>query len=151
LERGVSWTDLESKGDCTRGQDTGGQDTEGQAGPGPGDIGPEPGLRRLARPPAAAAAGDAGHVPADDGTEDIVDRANNSYNRELWFSLSDSERQLLLQIDDALRRMDDGRYGHCSSCGRPINLKRLEAIPWARFCVDCQELAEKGMLEAEAS
>ena len=93
----------------------------------------------------------AGQESADDGTEDIVDRANNSYNRELMFSLSDSERQLLLQIDDALRRMDDGRYGHCSYCGRPINLKRLEAIPWARFCVDCQELAEKGMLEAEAS
>ena len=93
----------------------------------------------------------AGQESADDGTEDIVDRANNSYNRELMFSLSDSERQLLLQIDDALRRMDDGRYGNCSNCKQPISSRRLEAIPWARFCVDCQELAEKGMLEAEAS
>src|SRR5947199_8588160 len=53
----------------------------------------------------------AGQESADDGTDDIVDRANNSYNRELMFSLSDSERQLLLQVEDALRRIDDGAYG----------------------------------------
>jgi DnaK suppressor protein len=94
----------------------------------------------------------AGQESADDGTDDIVDRANNSYNRELMFSLSDGERQLLLQVEDALRRIDDGAYGRCSNCGRTIATQRLEAVPWARFCIDCQELAEKGMLsEAEAS
>ena len=93
----------------------------------------------------------AGQESADDGTEDIVDRANNHYNRELMFSLSDSERQRLLQIEDALRRMDEGAYGRCSNCGGPINPKRLEAVPWTRFCIDCQELVERGMLEAEAS
>ena len=94
----------------------------------------------------------AGQESADDGTEDIVDRANNSYNRELMFSLSDSERQLLLQVEEALRRIDDGAYGHCSHCGRAIAIQRLQAVPWARFCIDCQELAEKGLLsEAEAS
>jgi DnaK suppressor protein len=93
----------------------------------------------------------AGQESADDGTEDIVDRANNAYNRELMFSLSDTERNTLLQIENALRRMDDGTYGRCSNCGQNIALPRLEALPWARFCVDCQELAEKGLLELEAS
>ena len=93
----------------------------------------------------------AGQESADDGTEDIVDRANNSYNRELMFSISDSERALLLQIEDALSRMNAGTYGRCSNCGNPIHPLRLQAVPWARFCVDCQELAEKGLLEAEAS
>jgi DnaK suppressor protein len=88
----------------------------------------------------------AGQESADDGTEDIVDRANNSYNRELMFSISDSERQMLFQVEDALRRMDEGVYGRCSNCGRPISLQRLEAVPWARFCIDCQELSEKGLL-----
>jgi len=92
----------------------------------------------------------AGQESADDGTEDIVDRANNHYNRELMFSLSDGERQRLLQIEDALRRMDAGSYGRCSNCGGPINPKRLDAVPWTRFCIDCQELVERGMLEAEA-
>ena len=93
----------------------------------------------------------AGQESADDGTEDIVDRANNAYNRELMFSLSDAERNTLLQIENALRRMDEGTYGRCSNCGQNIALPRLEALPWARFCVDCQEMAEKGLLELEAS
>ena len=93
----------------------------------------------------------AGQESADDGTEDIVDRANNSYNRELMFSISDGERLLLLQIEDALNRMNAGTYGRCSNCGSSIHPLRLEAVPWARFCIDCQELAEKGLLESEAS
>jgi DnaK suppressor protein len=93
----------------------------------------------------------AGQESADDGTEDIVDRANNAYNRELMFSLSDTERTTLLQIENALRRMDEGAYGRCANCGRNIAIARLEALPWARFCVDCQEMAEKGLLEVEAS
>lgn len=91
----------------------------------------------------------AGQESADDGTEDIVDRANNAYNRELMFSLSDSERQMVLQMEAALRRMDEGVYGRCANCGNTINMRRLEAVPYARFCIDCQELAEKGLLETE--
>lgn len=88
----------------------------------------------------------AGQESADDPTEDIVDRANNAYNRELMFSLSDGERILLLQIEDAIRRMDEGTYGRCVNCNQSIAMPRLEAIPWARYCIDCQELSEKGML-----
>lgn len=93
----------------------------------------------------------AGQESADDGTDDLVDRANAAYNRELMFSLSDSERTMLLLIEDALKRMNVGAYGRCTNCGCTIAMPRLEAVPWARFCIDCQELAEKGMLEAEAS
>lgn len=93
----------------------------------------------------------AGQESADDGTEDIVDRANNAYNRELMFSLSDSERNMVLQIEDALRRIESGAYGRCSNCGETINTLRLEAVPYTRYCINCQELAEKGLLEAESS
>ncbi len=89
----------------------------------------------------------AGQESTDDGTEDIVDRANNSYNRELMFSLSDGERQLLLQIEDALKRIEVGRYGSCANCGNTIHTLRLNAVPWTRFCINCQEMAEKGLLE----
>lgn len=92
----------------------------------------------------------AGQELSDDGTEDIVDRANNAYNRELMFSLSDGERQMLLQIEAALERMNAATYGRCTNCGNNIHPLRLEAVPWARFCIDCQELAEKGLLENEA-
>jgi DnaK suppressor protein len=92
----------------------------------------------------------AGQESADDGTDDIVDRANAAYNRELMFSLSDSERTMLLQIEEALSRMNQNAYGRCTNCGQTIAVLRLEAVPWARFCIGCQELAEKGMLEGDA-
>lgn len=87
-----------------------------------------------------------GQESGDEGTEDIVDRANNAYSRELNFSLSDSERQLLLQVDEALERIKAETFGHCLSCGNSIAPLRLQAIPWARYCIDCQELEEKGLL-----
>lgn len=88
-----------------------------------------------------------GQEAGDEGTEDIVDRANNAYNRELTFSLSDSERQKLLLIEEALVRLNEGRYGLCTHCGQKIAEGRLQVVPWARYCIDCQELQEKGLLE----
>jgi DnaK suppressor protein len=83
---------------------------------------------------------------SSDGNEDIVDLANSAYNRELSFAISDNERELLEQIDAALARMDAGRFGACLSCGAQIASLRLRAIPWARYCIDCQELEERGLL-----
>lgn len=88
-----------------------------------------------------------GQEANDEPTEDIVDRANNAYHRELMFSLSDSERQLLLQVEAALSRFELGNFGACVHCGDPIALPRLQALPWARLCINCQELAEKGLLD----
>lgn len=83
----------------------------------------------------------------EESTQDIADKAVSSYTREFLYSLTDGERTVLLQIDAALNRIDDGTYGFCLNCGMAISEKRLAAVPWTPHCVDCQELAEKGLLE----
>ncbi len=84
----------------------------------------------------------------EESTQDIADKAVSSYTREFLYSLNDSERSTVQQIDQALARIEDGTFGFCLNCGSPLNEKRLTAIPWSRHCVDCQELEEKGLLEA---
>ncbi len=89
---------------------------------------------------------EAGKQSTDDNSDDFADRANNSFHRELMFSLSDNERQMLIYIEDAYQRIDKGSYGRCENCSEPIGLPRLKALPWARYCIACQELEEKGIL-----
>ena len=89
----------------------------------------------------------AGNALPDDGIQDLADKAASAYSKELNFSLSDGERQLLMQIDEAFVRMKDGSYGTCTNCGTVIGEKRLTAVPWTPYCIDCQELQEKGMLQ----
>lgn len=88
-----------------------------------------------------------GKEMSDEGAEDLVDRANSAYNREFLLSLSSSERDILKEIEAALRRIDEGDFGVCSACEEKIAAKRLQAVPWARYCIDCQELAEQGLLQ----
>lgn len=88
-----------------------------------------------------------GQESTDDNADDFADRANNSYNRELMFTLSDSEREMLLRVEDAFKRLASGEYGRCDNCGKEIGLPRLRAVPWTLHCIACQELEEKGMLE----
>lgn len=76
--------------------------------------------------------------------QDLADQATEGYRKEFLYSLSDSERQTLLQVEDALRRMDEGTYEECTSCGNKIPLPRLRAIPWASLCIECQEREEAG-------
>lgn len=82
----------------------------------------------------------------DNGTEDYVDYAVNSYAREFLLSLTELDRKHLLLVEEALNRIDRGEYGYCQQCGEDIAPKRLEVQPWARHCVSCQELEEKGLL-----
>jgi DnaK suppressor protein len=82
----------------------------------------------------------------EDGAQDIADKASNSYAKEFLFSLSNSERELLQLMDDALVRIEDKRFGVCLSCEEEMNQKRLEAVPWARHCLACQEKQEMGLL-----
>jgi DnaK suppressor protein len=82
----------------------------------------------------------------EDGAQDIADKASNSYAKEFLFSLSNSERELLQLMDDALARIEDKRFGVCLSCEEEMNQKRLEAVPWARHCLACQEKQELGLL-----
>jgi DnaK suppressor protein len=83
----------------------------------------------------------------DESTQDIADKAVSSYTREFLYSLSDNDRNTLLRIDQAIARVDDGTFGTCLNCGTIMSEKRLMAVPWAPHCVECQELAEKGLLE----
>ena len=88
-----------------------------------------------------------GRTADDEATQDVADRAASSYNKEFLFSQSNNDRQLLNMVDGALARIHEGSFGECVSCGKEINAKRLEAVPWTRHCIACQEKAEKGLLE----
>lgn len=82
----------------------------------------------------------------DEQAQDMVDRATSAYTREFAFSLSEADRKALLLIEQALLRMDQGTYGVCVHCQGVVQEKRLEAVPWARHCLDCQEMQDKGLL-----
>ena len=82
----------------------------------------------------------------EDGAQDIADKASNSYTKEFLFSQSNNERQLLQMVDKALVRIREGAFGECIHCGKEINAKRLEAVPWTRHCIECQEKQEQGLL-----
>lgn len=88
-----------------------------------------------------------GRTADEDTAQDIADRAASSYNKEFLFSQSNNERQLLQMVEGALARIREGSFGECISCGREINPKRLEAVPWTRHCIECQEKLEQGILE----
>jgi DnaK suppressor protein len=81
-----------------------------------------------------------------EATQDPADMAANAYTKELLVSMSDNDRQMLNLIDEALERMDDSGYGKCVRCGQALPEKRLEAVPWARHCVRCQDMHERGLL-----
>jgi DnaK suppressor protein len=74
---------------------------------------------------------------------DEGDRANSSLDKELLFHQTTHARGLLGAIDAALARMGDGTFGQCMVCDEEIGAKRLEALPWTRYCIACQESAEK--------
>src|SRR5215510_7768956 len=88
-----------------------------------------------------------GRVADQDTAQDIADRAASSYTKEFLFSQSNNERQLLQMVDSALARIREGSFGECVHCGNEINAKRLEAVPWTRHCIECQEKLEQGLLE----
>jgi DnaK suppressor protein len=81
-----------------------------------------------------------------EGAQDIADKASNSYAKEFLFSLSNSEREMLQLVDEALGRINDKRFGVCVSCEDEMDRRRLEAVPWAKHCISCQEKQEQGLL-----
>ena len=87
-----------------------------------------------------------GNAQPDDGIQDLADKAASAYSKELNFSLSDGERNSLKLVEEALDRVRAGTFGSCTNCGNTIGEKRLQAIPWTAYCIDCQELVEKGLL-----
>jgi RNA polymerase-binding transcription factor len=87
-----------------------------------------------------------GRDTEDGDTQDIADKATNAYTKEFLYSLSNTDRQMLQMVDQALARMKQGKFGFCVECGEKMLPKRLEAVPWARHCIACQEREEKGLL-----
>jgi DnaK suppressor protein len=84
-----------------------------------------------------------------DVSQDPADIASNAYTKDLLFSQSTNERNILRLVEEALRRIDAGDYGYCVSCEEEIQEKRLDAVPWARHCIKCQDLQERGLLEED--
>lgn len=85
----------------------------------------------------------------DSETPDPVDLAVSNYSKNVQLALSENESRQLELIDEALERLDDDEYGICQNCEKEINPKRLAAIPWARYCLDCQELREQGLIDED--
>jgi DnaK suppressor protein len=75
---------------------------------------------------------------------DPADQAASEYERQSLVHKADATRQTLRTLKQALGRLQEGSFGECAQCGGDIELKRLEAIPWARYCVRCQEAREQG-------
>lgn len=68
----------------------------------------------------------------------LADTATETYDRELDYTLEENSGHVLAEIDAALKRIEEGTYGICTNCGKEIPVDRLEALPWATLCIDCQ-------------
>jgi DnaK suppressor protein len=77
-----------------------------------------------------------------DHGKDEGDRANTSLAKEIQLGHTSRDRALLGEVEATLKRITAGTFGECLHCGQQINIKRLEAIPWVRYCITCQELID---------
>ncbi|TML13715.1 MAG: hypothetical protein E6G33_11420 [Actinobacteria bacterium] len=84
---------------------------------------------------------DAGEETAYDNH--LADTATETYDRELDYTLEENSEHVLAEIDAALTRIENGTYGKCTNCGKQIPEERLEALPWATLCIDCQRDQER--------
>ncbi|MDX6577544.1 MAG: DnaK suppressor protein [Blastocatellia bacterium] len=84
---------------------------------------------------------------AGDDAKESADAAVKDVTEEISLKLGDQESQMVADIDQALLRIEEGSYGTCARCGRPIDERRLEAMPTARYDAECQAAIEaaKGM------
>jgi DnaK suppressor protein len=80
---------------------------------------------------------------SSDGIQDIADQASSAYTKEFLLSVGDAERRMLKQVDEALDKIRQDTYGLCEVCGETIGERRLEALPFAKLCIACQEEDER--------
>ena len=80
----------------------------------------------------------------DGAGDDVADAGSKTFEREQEMSLAENARELLLQTEHALERLDAGTYGVCESCGEPIGKSRLQAFPRATLCLACKQAEERG-------
>ena len=76
-------------------------------------------------------------------TVHMADMAADTYERELSMDIVSNEQEVLYQIDDALKRLDEGTFGVCQQCNKPITMSRLKAVPYASLCIKCQRDKER--------
>jgi RNA polymerase-binding protein DksA len=74
----------------------------------------------------------------------LADSATATLNREIDYTLEENAEHVLRAINEALQRIEEGTFGTCGRCGKPIAEERLEAIPYANRCIDCKRLEERG-------
>ena len=72
----------------------------------------------------------------------MADIATDSYDREFSLGLATNAQRILYEIDEALKRVQEKNFGDCLGCGKPVHRRRLQAIPYASYCVDCQAKEE---------
>lgn len=92
-----------------------------------------------------------GRSVMEDYPQDTAERASIFASKEFFFAQSTQERRLLQMVTEALERVENGTYGQCEACEEEINYKRLQAVPWARCCLQCQERMEQLMAERRAA
>ena len=83
-------------------------------------------------------------------TPDALDEVQLAGERELAIRNLDRDSNMLRQVKGALARVADGSYGICLHCDEDIKTKRLDAVPWTRYCIKCQEAADRHEFEAES-
>src|SRR5579872_4018984 len=76
-------------------------------------------------------------------TADVMDQASAEYEKQVALHRASTDRELRRSLIHALKRIQEGTYGECANCGGEIEPKRLEALPWARYCIKCQEEIER--------
>src|SRR5213083_282555 len=88
-----------------------------------------------------------GRTADEDPTVDLADKAANSYTKEFLFGMTNTDRRVRNMIDAALKRSQTDEHGVCANCQEELQQKRLEAVPWAKHCIACQEQMEQGLLQ----
>ena len=83
-------------------------------------------------------------------TPDALDEVQLAGERELAIRNLDRESNLLRNVKGALGRIADGSYGVCLHCEEDIKTKRLDAVPWTKYCIRCQEAADRHEFESES-
>jgi DnaK suppressor protein len=82
---------------------------------------------------------------------DALDEVQNAAERELAIRNLDRESNMLRNVRAALHRINEGTFGVCAHCEEDISLKRLNAVPWAAYCIQCQEVADRNQEEGTDS
>ncbi len=73
----------------------------------------------------------------------MADMSGDTYERELSMNLASTEQEVLYLIDDAIKRLEEGTFGVCEQCNKPIGLSRLKAVPYTPMCITCQRSQEQ--------